>query len=94
MPGPGRQPPGVGAVTVVGVVDVVGVLEVVEAAGAGPGRLLVDDVLATGGTMRACCDLVRRTGAEIVGCAFLIELTFLSGRSKLAPDDVFSLLSY
>jgi adenine phosphoribosyltransferase len=56
--------------------------------------LLVDDVLATGGTMRACCDLVRRTGAEIVGCAFLIELTFLSGRARLAPDDVFSLLSY
>jgi adenine phosphoribosyltransferase len=56
--------------------------------------LLLDDVLATGGTMRACCDLVRQTGAEVVGCAFVMELTFLSGRAKLAPDEVFSLLSY
>jgi adenine phosphoribosyltransferase len=56
--------------------------------------LLLDDVLATGGTMRACCDLVRQTGAEVVGCAFVMELTFLSGRARLAPDEVFSLLSY
>src|SRR5438876_213985 len=46
-----------------------------------PGRriLLVDDVLATGGTMRACCDLVRRAGAEVVGCAFVLDLGFLNG---------------
>ncbi len=56
--------------------------------------IVVDDVLATGGTMRACCDLVRQTGAELVGCAFVLELTFLQGRAKLAPHDVFSLLTY
>jgi adenine phosphoribosyltransferase len=56
--------------------------------------LLIDDVLATGGTMRACCDLVKQTRAEVVGCAFVLELTFLGGREKLAPVDVFSLISY
>ena len=56
--------------------------------------LLIDDVLATGGTMRACCDLVRQAGTELVGCAFILELRFLHGREKLAPIDVFSLVSY
>jgi adenine phosphoribosyltransferase len=61
-----------------------------------PGRrvLLVDDVLATGGTMRACCELVRMTGAEVVACAFAVELTFLKGRESLAPYEVYSLISY
>jgi adenine phosphoribosyltransferase len=61
-----------------------------------PGRrvLLIDDVLATGGTMRACCDLVRQTGAAVVGCAFVLELTFLGGREKLAPYEVTSLIAY
>ena len=50
-----------------------------------PGQrvLLADDLLATGGTMRACCDLVDAMGCELVGVAFLIELTFLSGRDRL-----------
>jgi adenine phosphoribosyltransferase len=62
----------------------------------GPGRrvLLLDDVLATGGTMRACCDLVRQAGAEVVACAFVVELSSLQGRGRLEPCEVFSLITY
>ncbi|MER3416070.1 MAG: adenine phosphoribosyltransferase [Gemmataceae bacterium] len=56
--------------------------------------LLVDDVLATGGTMEAGCRLVEKAGGQVLGCAFLIELAFLSGRQRLAPYPVFSLISY
>ncbi|MBV8309969.1 MAG: adenine phosphoribosyltransferase, partial [Planctomycetaceae bacterium] len=56
--------------------------------------LLLDDLLATGGTMRACRDLVLSTGAELVACAFVIELSYLGGRAKLAPAEVFSLITY
>jgi len=56
--------------------------------------LLVDDLLATGGTMQACIRLVERTGAFVAGCAFVIELTSLKGRDRLRPYDVFSLLCY
>ena len=50
--------------------------------------------LATGGTIEACTKLVKESQAEIVGCAFVIELTFLNGRSRLAPHDIFSLIQY
>lgn len=56
--------------------------------------LLVDDLLATGGTMQACCRLAEQSGAEILGCAFVVELTFLPGREKLAPHRVVSLIEY
>jgi adenine phosphoribosyltransferase len=56
--------------------------------------LLLDDVLATGGTMRACRDLVMSTGADLVACAFIVELSFLGGRPKLEPCEVFSLITY
>jgi adenine phosphoribosyltransferase len=58
-------------------------------------RVLVhDDLLATGGTAGALCDLVAGLGAEIIGCAFLVELCFLEGRRRLAPHDVYSLIEY
>ena len=56
--------------------------------------LLHDDLLATGGTASAVVDLVRRMGAEVVGCAFLIELSFLSGRDRLVGLDVQALIAY
>ncbi len=56
--------------------------------------LLLDDVLATGGTMRACRDLVQSAGAELVACAFVIELSFLKGRARLEPTEVYSLITY
>jgi adenine phosphoribosyltransferase len=64
--------------------------------GVGPGAkvLLVDDVLATGGTMAAACKLIEQAGGTVAGCAFLIELGFLKGRELLAGYDVYSLLTY
>jgi adenine phosphoribosyltransferase len=56
--------------------------------------LLVDDLLATGGTMATCCKMVESLGGKIVGCAFLIELAFLNGRKMLDNYDVFSLITY
>jgi adenine phosphoribosyltransferase len=61
-----------------------------------PGQnvLIVDDLLATGGTMEATVKLVRRLGANIIGLAFAIELDFLNGRDRFKEYDVFSLLHY
>ena len=56
--------------------------------------MIVDDVLATGGTARAAVELVRKMGAHLVGVAFLIELDFLNGRSKLTDETVYSVLRY
>jgi adenine phosphoribosyltransferase len=61
---------------------------------AGARVLLVDDVLATGGTMEAGCRLIEKAGGTVVGCAFLLELTFLKGRDRLQPHEVFSLIQY
>jgi adenine phosphoribosyltransferase len=58
-------------------------------------RVLVhDDLLATGGTAAALCELVEQLGGEVVGCGFLIELTFLEGRKRLQPREVHALLTY
>jgi adenine phosphoribosyltransferase len=61
-----------------------------------PGQrvLLVDDLLATGGTMEATLKLVKQLGGEVVGLAFAIELDFLHGRDRFPEQDVFSLLHY
>lgn len=56
--------------------------------------LLVDDLLATGGTMKAGCQLIEQAGGRIAGCAFLVELSFLKGREVLHPHEVFSLIRY
>jgi len=70
-------------------------LEVHSDALAGGARVLVhDDLLATGGTARALCELVVGLGAEVVACSFLIELSFLGGRRKLAPYPVHALIDY
>lgn len=65
-----------------------------DAVKAGDRVLLVDDLLATGGTIHACAQLAEKSGAEVVGCAFAIELTFLEGRARLAPRECFSVLQY
>jgi adenine phosphoribosyltransferase len=70
-------------------------LEVRADAIKGGQRVLIhDDVLATGGTAKATVELVEQLGGEVVGLPFIIELTFLNGREKLAGYDVFSLLQY
>lgn len=56
--------------------------------------LIADDLLATGGTVEAVVDLVESLGAEIVECAFMVELEFLEGRKRLPVDKVFSLLKF
>jgi adenine phosphoribosyltransferase len=56
--------------------------------------LLVDDLLATGGTMEAGCQLIEKAGGKVTGCAFLVELTFLKGRAKLRQYEVFSLIKF
>lgn len=56
--------------------------------------LLVDDLLATGGTMAATAELVESLGGKVIGAGFIIELAFLKGREKLKGYDVFSLINY
>ena len=56
--------------------------------------LVVDDLLATGGTSHAAVELVERLGGEVVACAFVIELSALKGRDRLRPHPVFSVIEY
>ena len=65
-----------------------------DALSAGARVLVHDDLLATGGTAAAICDLVEQLGGEVVGLAFVIELTFLEGRKHLERYDVHSLITY
>jgi adenine phosphoribosyltransferase len=65
-----------------------------DAVAAGKRVLVHDDLLATGGTAAALCEMVEQLGGEVVGCGFLIELAFLEGRERLAGRDVHALLTY
>ena len=56
--------------------------------------VIIDDVIATGGTAAAAVELVKSLGGELVGLAFLVELAFLSGRAKLGDYPVHSVLTY
>jgi len=65
-----------------------------DALGKGQRILIVDDVLATGGTAAAAVQLVRKLGGDLQGLAFLIELLFLNGKQKVAAENVYSVLKY
>ncbi len=56
--------------------------------------LVVDDLIATGGTAQAVCKLVEKLGGVVMGVCFLVELTYLKGREKLQGNDIFSLIKY
>ncbi len=60
----------------------------------GQNVLVVDDLLATGGTVEACCRMIEKCEANVVGCLFMINLSFLNGAEKLKPYPVISLLDY
>lgn len=65
-----------------------------DAMSSGDRVLIVDDVLATGGTARAAADMVRELGAEVVGIGVILELEFLKGRDNLDGLEIFSILTY
>jgi adenine phosphoribosyltransferase len=64
----------------------------IDAVRPGARVLVVDDLLATGGTLKAGCQLIEKAGGQVAGCAVLVELGFLHGRDKLRPYEVFSLV--
>jgi adenine phosphoribosyltransferase len=66
----------------------------VDALEKGDKVLIIDDLLATGGTAAASCELVEKLGAEVVACAFVIELDFLKGREKLSKYETHALIHY
>ncbi len=65
-----------------------------DAISKGQNVLMIDDLLATGGTMSACCKLVESLGGNVAGCAYLIELCFLNGKELLNKYDCFSVIKY
>jgi len=65
-----------------------------DAIAPGQKALLIDDLIATGGTAEAAARLIEEAGGKVVGCGFLIDLTFLKGAEKLKKHDVFSLIRY
>jgi adenine phosphoribosyltransferase len=66
----------------------------VDGVSAGQNVLVVDDLLATGGTVNACCKLLSQSGAHIVGCAFAIELLALNGAALIGDHEIFSIIKY
>jgi len=66
----------------------------IDSIAAGQRVLIVDDLLATGGTAQATVDLVARLGGEVVACVFCVELDFLDGRNRLTGHEVYSLVHY
>ncbi len=66
----------------------------VDAVNPGEQVLLVDDLLATGGTCKASCELIERLGGSVLACAFVVELDSLGGRARLGPRHVHALLHY
>jgi adenine phosphoribosyltransferase len=60
----------------------------------GANVLVVDDLLATGGTVEACCKMVEKAGGKVAGCAFVVELTGLGGRKRIADYPLLSLIKY
>ncbi|XP_017284406.1 adenine phosphoribosyltransferase [Kryptolebias marmoratus] len=65
-----------------------------DAVAAGQRVLIIDDLLATGGTMLAACELMRKRQAEVLGCMVVVELRDLNGADRLKPHQVFSLVQY
>jgi len=65
-----------------------------DAISPGANVLVVDDLLATGGTVEACCRMVEKAGGKVAGCAFLIELVALEGARRIAEHETFSLIRY
>ena len=66
----------------------------VDAVKKGQKVVIIDDLLATGGTIEATCKMIEKLGGEVVGCAFLIELEALKGRDTLKDYNVYSILKY
>lgn len=66
----------------------------IDASKKGARILILDDLLATGGTVKACTELVKKIGAKVIGIGFAIELEFLHGRDKLKNYDVFSVIKF